>query len=182
MFILARLIELILRMFYFSTSSRPEVFFKIAVYWKSAVAEPYYTGPFVPSAPFIYPFGSEWVKVICLSNWTPPQALILWIYTRTSVDSCFCTFCSKITIFYKILRFLQFSPRHFYRIFLLEAYHSFTKRTENPCTFYASIVTSCKHNGAIFYQHINHFNFVSNIFFITLHWGRIAKKSFFHKC
>ena len=113
MFILARLIELILRMFYFSTSSRPEVFFKIAVYWKSAVAEPYYTGPFVPSAPFIYPFGSEWVKVICLSNWTPPQALILWIYTRTSVDSCFCTFCSKITIFYKILRFLQFSPRHF---------------------------------------------------------------------
>ena len=43
-------------------------------------------------------------------------------------------------------------------------------------TFYVSNSSSCKHNGAIFYQHRNPFSFVSDIFiFIFLH-GRITEE------
>ena len=73
---------------------------------------------------------------------------------------------------------LQVSPRYFVAyISLFEAFYSFNIKNWKSFTFYASNSSSCKHNGAIFYKHRNPFNFVSNIFFISLH-GRITEETF----
>ena len=62
---------------------------------------------------------------------------------------------------------------------LFEAFHSFKSKNREFFSFYASN-SSCKHNGAISYKHMNPFNFVSDIFFlfifISLH-GRITEET-----
>ena len=79
----------------------------------------------------------------------------------------FCTFYNKIS-------FLQFSARHFVLYLTFRSlplfYH---RRTGSSLTFHASIFSSCKHNGAIFYQQRNPFNFVLNMFSSPLNKSKV---------
>ena len=79
--------------------------------------------------------------------------------------------------FLRNLRFLQFSHSHF-----IPETFQLLKRTANLCTFYASISSSCKHDGANFYQHWNYSNFVSDIYFFISYgpclWVELQRKLF----
>ena len=73
---------------------------------------------------------------------------------QSTRDSRFCTSSNKITIFYKILSFVQFIPRHHVPYLSFWSLLLFYYKQEFSFTFYASI-PSCKHSGSfssIFYN------------------------------
>ena len=98
----------------------------------------------------------------------------LWISAIAPVNSCFCTFSNKITIFLQNISFLQFYPRHFVPYLSFRRVYSFIIENWKSLHFFGSISSSYKCNGAIFYRHRNPFNFISNIFFIALLVDRIT--------
>ena len=94
------------------------------------------------------------------------MSISLWIYATTSANNCFWTFSNEIIIFCSFYRFSAiFSQTFCTMCFFLMPFTILSKRTGNHCAFYLSISSSCRHNGAIFYQHSYPFKFISNIFF-----------------
>ena len=64
-----------------------------------------------------------------------------------------------------------------YRFSLIEAFHSFVMNRNSLYFLYLHFFSSCKHNSASLLSTQKSFNFVSNIFLVTLHVGGIRKET-----